>query len=126
MARKIIVGLALYYLCAGVFILLAPIQFYKLTPGVSTMGPYNMHFIIDVGLIFIVSGAAMAWGALKNQGAVMVVGSGWPFLHGGFHLFIWFGRGVPFDLVALSDWSGVIAPGFLALSLSLRELKVTR
>ena len=44
------------WLLAGTAIFLAPGHFYALTPGVALFGPFNAHFIRDVGLVYVASG----------------------------------------------------------------------
>lgn len=120
MLRYILTILATYFLLTGIYIFAAPVAFYENTPGLSDMGPYNFHFIRDVALIFLVSGGALLYGALKRNKGVAIAGAAWPFLHGLFHLQIWAHRGFPFDQIALVDMVAVILPGMIALGLALK------
>jgi hypothetical protein len=112
--------LSVYFLLTGVYILLMPETFYRLTPGLELMGPFNMHFIRDVGLTFLVSGGAMLWGALRRNRVALICGAAWPFLHGIYHCVIWVHRGFPFDHIWAVDIAAVIIPGFLALFIAMR------
>lgn len=113
---KIVYGLAAYFLLTGVYVIVAPIHFYTNIPGVSLMGSFNMHFIRDVGLVFLASGGAMFWGVKKGIKSTAVAGASWPFLHAVFHIQIWVVmRDCTIDLVTLADFTAVIIPGFLAL-----------
>ena len=49
----------------GLFMLVSPEGWYFAVPGVTTTGPYNQHFIRDIGLIFMLIGAAFLIGARK-------------------------------------------------------------
>lgn len=49
----------------GVVMLVDPIGWYAAVPGVTDTGPFNQHFIRDIGLIFVLVGAAYGWGALQ-------------------------------------------------------------
>lgn len=49
----------------GMFMLLAPDAWYMAVPGVTTTGPYNPHFIRDIGLIFLLLGAALLTGVAR-------------------------------------------------------------
>jgi len=92
-----------------------PEMFFSNTPGLSSMGPFNMHFIRDVALTFLVSGGAMLWGTLKHNRTALICGAVWPFLHAAYHCVIWGHRGFPFDVIWATDVSAVIIPGFAAL-----------
>ena len=115
MMRRILQVLGTLHLVTGIYIFAAPQRFYDLTPGLEMMGPFNVHFIRDVGLVFLASGGAMLFGALRDSRHAAISGAVWPALHGLFHLQIWLARGVPFDSVAGFNWSTVIVPGFLGL-----------
>jgi len=47
----------------GVFMLVAPDNWYFAVPGVTTTGPFNPHFVRDIGLIFLLIGGAFLVGA---------------------------------------------------------------
>lgn len=120
MIRLCLAIFAVCFLVTGAYIFLAPETFYRLTPGVSDMGPYNFHFSRDVSLTFLACGGALAYGVWCQNKAVMVFGAAWPFLHALFHLWIWMHRGFPFDQIWLVDTLGVILPGIFALGLTLK------
>jgi len=112
--------IALYYLGLAAMMWLAPMAWYESTPGVAMMGPFNLHFIRDVALAYLVSGAALFWGAWKSDKTALVFGAAWPCLHALFHLYIWVMRGVPFDLIAAANLGGIQLPAWVALALALR------
>jgi hypothetical protein len=120
MTRAILIVLGISWFVTGIVIFIAPQAFYQNTPGLSLIGPFNAHFIRDVGLAFFASGAATAYGALRSMPQVVIAGSAWPFLHALFHLHIWIHRGLPLDEVFLFDLAAVIAPAILGLFLGLR------
>jgi hypothetical protein len=49
----------------GLFMLVSPANWYFAVPGVTTTGPFNQHFLRDIGLIFGLIGAAMLVGAAR-------------------------------------------------------------
>lgn len=49
----------------GLFMLISPEGWYFAVPGVTTTGPFNQHFIRDIGLIFMLIGAAFLIGARR-------------------------------------------------------------
>ena len=107
-------------LTTGPIAFLAPMTFYQTIPGLEAMGPFNLHFIRDVGLAFLASGAALLWGAWTCNRGVAIAGALWPAMHGVFHVSIQIGRGLPGDLVMWFDFLAVIAPAFLALFAALK------
>jgi len=113
--KKLIYFFAAYYLLTGLYILFAPIHFYNNVPGLPAMGPFNMHFIRDVALVFIACSAAIAWGCKHQQRSTAIAGAAWPALHAMFHLQIWAGRDFALDFIAASDFLAVIIPGFVVL-----------
>ena len=112
-----------WFLMLAVWMFFSPMSWYQTTPGVVETGPFNMHFVMDIGLVFLMSAGAMAYGLrLQNQTAI-VCGAVWPALHAAFHIFIWFQRGIPFDLIALSNLVGIQLPAWGALLLALSSNK---
>lgn len=51
----------------GLFMLIAPANWYFAVPGVTTTGPFNQHFVRDIGLIFLFVGTAFLVGAARPQ-----------------------------------------------------------
>ena len=47
----------------SIFMLLAPEGWYLAVPGVTSTGPFNQHFVRDIGLIFLFLGGAFLVGA---------------------------------------------------------------
>lgn len=112
--------LGILTLLTGPYMFFAPNVFYDNTPGVSMMGPFNLHFIRDVGLAFLVSGGAVIFGALQRNRALAIAGAMWPFLHGLFHLQIWAARNFALDQVAAFDFAAVIIPASAMMVLAWR------
>jgi uncharacterized protein YjeT (DUF2065 family) len=48
----------------GLFMLLAPADWYQRIPGVPATGPLNGHFVRDIGCAFLVSGVSLIWFAV--------------------------------------------------------------
>lgn len=115
MQRAILNTAAVYYLAAGVYMLIAPQAWYDMTPGVSQTGPLNIHLARDIALIFLASAAAMIWGAACRVRPTAVAGVLWPCLHALFHLQMWLARGLPADQVAAVNLTAIQLPTWLAL-----------
>ena len=104
------------YAATAFYIFFFPQEFFVSTPGLDMMGPFSIHFIRDVALAFLASGAALIWGTHNRNRAVCICGALWPFLHGLFHVQIWSMRGFPFDYIFFYDAGAVIVPSFLAMA----------
>ena len=60
MLQRICLGLAvllgIFNLANGLYMLAAPAGWYLAVPGITATGPFNQHFIRDIGLIFVLMG----------------------------------------------------------------------
>lgn len=52
----------------GLVMLAAPADWYAIVPGVAETGPYNPHFVRDIGVAYVVAGGALAWFAARSAG----------------------------------------------------------
>lgn len=114
------------YLVTAVYMFIAPQSFYDTTPGVSMMGPFNVHFIRDAGLAYLVSGGALVTGAARRDVSAALFGAAWPCLHALFHVSIWVGRGFPVDFVAFVNLAGIQGPAWTALAAGLGTARARR
>jgi len=66
MSRNLVLGtaivLGLAAVANGLFMLASPANWYFAVPGVTTTGPFNQHFIRDIGLIFLFVGTSLLFG----------------------------------------------------------------
>src|SRR5262245_57630785 len=71
----------------GVYMLVAPESWYFAVPGVTTTGPFNQHFVRDIGLIFLLLGGAFLIGAAQPHLRVPLWGAAaiWLSGHALFH-----------------------------------------
>ena len=71
----------------GVFMLVAPNDWYLAVPGVTSTGPFNQHFLRDIGMAFLVRGGAFLLGAARPQFRVVLwaAASIWLLGHALFH-----------------------------------------
>lgn len=119
----LVVGLA--HIVNGLFMLVAPGVWYVVVPGVVMTGPFNAHFIYDIGMAFVASGFGLAYGARSGRTAAIVACAGavWPMLHALIHVKGWAANGLPSDAnVAISEAVGVVA--IAALGAGLAWLRV--
>lgn len=103
------------WLLAGAAIFIAPGHFHELTPGVASFGPFNAHFIRDVGLVYVASGLVGLYGVRSGSLALCVAAALWSCLHAVFHLHVWAVRGWLLDGIFLFDLSFVIVPPVLVI-----------
>ena len=121
-APYLAIALGIAAILTALSMLVAPHNWYLTTPGVKQLGPYNHHFVIDVGLVFFASGLAWIGAVMKVEwrAPLAIMGAGWPGLHAGFHALLWITRGPPAGLSAqLTDVLGVIATGALGIALAV-------
>ncbi|UYV36998.1 hypothetical protein N4R57_18830 [Rhodobacteraceae bacterium D3-12] len=120
MTKPVLTAVALFNLAMAVFIFLWPMWFYEAVPGVAQTGAFNSHFLRDVALAYLVSGAALWVAAAQGVRALGVFGAAWPVLHALFHIWIWAAmRGAAVDLVALANLFGIQLPAWAALIAAL-------
>jgi hypothetical protein len=67
MRRSIAGVFAALSILNGSMMLFASPVWYASVPGVSETGPYNPHFIQDIGVAFVVAGVALAARAWRPQ-----------------------------------------------------------
>lgn len=104
----------------GLFMLWSPADWYFMVPGVTTTGPYNQHFIRDIGLIFVFVGAAFLVGAVKPQYRVILWAAPtlWLGAHALFHFWeVAVGICAPSDLAR--DFPAVTLPAIIGAFLTL-------
>ena len=127
LVRVILSVLGLLNLGNGLNMLAAPHLWYETVPGVAATGPFNHHFVIDIGLAYVASGAFMLAGFRDGRvaAAIALVGAAWPALHALFHISEWIMDGFPGDAMnAVTQVVGVVLIGFLGIVLALeRALK---
>jgi hypothetical protein len=59
--------LGVYYGVNGLVMLSAPVFWYQTVPGVTATGPFNGHFVRDVGVAFMASASAFAVAAMRGR-----------------------------------------------------------
>jgi peptidoglycan/LPS O-acetylase OafA/YrhL len=113
MRRPIAAVLAVLTVLNGIIMLLAGAAWYESVPGASETGPYNPHFIQDIGAAFLVAGLALAARVWRPRyWPAAVAGAGFLVAHALLHLaMILSGHDhyVAFDLIA------IVLPSALAL-----------
>jgi hypothetical protein len=114
----ILMGLAA--LANGVFMLVSPERWYFAVPGVTDTGPFNQHFIRDIGLIFFFIGAAFLLGAAKPHYRLVLWAAPtlWLAAHALFH-FWEVAVGTCGPSVLVRDFPAVTLPAIIGAALTL-------
>ncbi len=121
MARWIAIGLTVIFLGNGLFMLAAPYPWYLAVPGVVLTGPFNDHFVRDVGATYLACGVGSALGALdlRRHAGGMAVAATFQGVHALIHVITPFcGKGPPWPLLA-RDFPGVFLPTLLTIGLAI-------
>jgi len=122
MGRIIAGALALLLGGNGLVMLFAGLWWYGVVPGVTATGPYNPHFVKDIGAVYLMMGLSAAWFAWKPR-------EGWPALvaatvfltaHSAIHVFDAACGTKPLADV-MRDFAGVYLPTLLALAIVARK-----
>lgn len=117
MAKIVLALIAITYALNAPFMWFAPHFWYESVPGVSMMGPFNLHFIRDVALVYLLIAATFVWAIRHDNQPVAYAGAAWPCMHALFHIQIWVARGLPFDDVMAANLVAIQLPAWGALYL---------
>lgn len=121
-AAAFILGLLLT--ANGVWMTVYPAAWYARVPGVTDTGPYNSHFVIDIGFLYGTLGIAFILGAFWRRGraGLWLLSAAWLTCHALFHLV----HAIPdSDTMQLltRDFIGVTLPALLGVLLVAVALK---
>jgi hypothetical protein len=117
MARILAALLGLFLAGNGLVMLAMPETWYAAVPGVTGTGPFNRHFVMDVGAAFLVAGLGSGWAAWRpGQGwPALVAGTGFVAFHALIHLAeVAGGHGAQ---ALQRDFVGVFVPALIGLLL---------
>ncbi|MBS0360367.1 MAG: hypothetical protein JSR98_03220 [Proteobacteria bacterium] len=101
--------------------LFAGLWWYGVVPGVIATGPYNPHFVRDIGAAYLVVGLSLAAFAARPRQAwpALAAAAGFLTLHAAIHVFDAACGTHPLSDV-IRDLAGVYLPAILTLVLALR------
>ncbi len=123
MARTLWIGVALALSAAaeanGLFMLASPERWYFAVPGVTDTGPFNQHFVRDIGLIFLFSGTAFLVGAVLPRYRIVLwaTPTSWLWGHALFH-FWEVAVGICGPAVLVRDFPAVTLPAIIGTVLT--------
>lgn len=119
MSRIIAAALGLLLGLNALAMLFASFWWYNAVPGVTATGPYNPHFVRDIGATYLVVAGGNWFAARPVQGwPALVAGASFLVLHAGAHVF---DASCSADPVAdlIRDLPGVFAPALIAGAIAL-------
>ena len=126
MSRIIAAVLALVLAANAVFQLVLPLDWYDAVPGVPATGPFNPHFVRDIGAAYLVTAVGLGWFAWRSREGWPALTAGALFLtlHAAIHVYDAVCGPRPFADFA-RDFVGVYLIAAVALVLALRRPKET-
>ena len=120
MSRILAGALALLLGLNALAMLFASFWWYNAVPGVIATGPYNPHFVRDIGATYLVVAGGLGWFAARPvQGwPALVAGASFLVLHSAIHVF---DASCSADPVAnlIRDLPGVVAPALIAAAIAV-------
>jgi hypothetical protein len=110
--------LGILNLANGVYMLVAPSDWYFAVPGVTGTGPFNQHFIRDIGLIHALIGAGLLAGVIRPVARpyLWTAAALWLASHALFH-FWEVAVGICAPSALARDFPGVTLPAIIAVLL---------
>ena len=124
LSKGIAIVLGVITLANGVFMTIAPESWYWLVPGVPDRGPFNQHFIRDIGIAYMLIGTAFIYGAtyVKYRLPLWFMPTAWLAGHAVFHVWeVIVGICGPEALIV--DFAGVTLPALLGAALTYDAYK---
>ena len=120
MARTLAGLLALILGANALAMLFAGLWWYGVVPGVTATGPYNPHFVRDIGAAYVATTLALAMFAARPREAAPALIPAALFLtvHSAIHVFDAVCGTRPLD-DTLRDFAGVHLPTLITLALAL-------
>lgn len=131
MLKKLCLGVAVVVGVAaeanGLFMLASPADWYFSVPGVTTTGPFNQHFVRDIGLIFLFVGTAFLLGVARPKYRVILWAAPtlWLWGHALFH-FWEVAVGICGPSAIARDFPAVTLPAILGTVLTLWAVRYAR
>jgi hypothetical protein len=117
---SLVVLLGLGAAANGAFMLLSPANWYFAVPGVTKTGPFNQHFVRDIGLTFLLIAVALLAGVSKPGARVALWAAAalWLAWHALFHLGE-VAAGICGPDALMWDFAAVTLPAVLTVALAI-------
>ncbi|KJC60332.1 hypothetical protein UP10_13405 [Bradyrhizobium sp. LTSPM299] len=115
---QIVIGLLGAFMFAnGIYMLYDPLAWYLMVPTVPATGPFNQHFLRDIGTIHLMIGAGYIIGMFLPRQRLWMWSAAtlWLALHGFFH--VWeIAVGICSTDVIAQNWFAVYLPAVIGLA----------
>lgn len=104
----------------GLFMLVAPLTWYNVVPGVVATGFFNQHFVRDIGMIQLFLGVAFIIGMMRPERRIglWAAATSWLIAHAVFHLWE-VAVGICSPSVLVRDFPAVSLPAIIGVALTL-------
>jgi hypothetical protein len=111
----------------GLFMLLVPAVWYEGLPGVTDTGPFNQHFIRDIGIIYLFLAVAFVVGLVRPELRVLLWAAAtlWLGAHAVFHLWE-VAVGICSPSVIPRDFPAVHLPAIIGVALTVWAIRNSR
>ena len=116
--------MGLFMLGNGTFMVVAPEPWYWTVPGVPDRGPFNQHYIRDIGITYLLIGAGFISGSIyvKQRLVLWLMPTAWLAAHAVFHVWeVIVGICGPESMI--EDFAGVTLPAIIGLVLVVITVK---
>lgn len=109
----------LFLFINGFFMLVAPLAWYNVIPGVTQTGPFNQHFVRDIGLIQMFLGAAFGVGMMQPGSRLVLwaAATSWLVAHAILHLWE-VAVGICHPSAIARDFPAVTLPALIGIALT--------
>lgn len=116
LAQLLVGVVAVFAVAFGLFMLAQPQLWYRTVPTVVFTGPFNQHFVRDIGAAYLACGLLMGWALrdLRTRHLAVLAGALWLSLHAFVHLYEVM-AGICGVAIFMRDFPGVFGPPALAL-----------
>ncbi len=116
LAQLLVGVVAIFAFAFGLFMLAQPQLWYRTVPTVVFTGPFNQHFVRDIGAAYLACGVLMGWALrdLRTRRLAVLAGALWMSLHALVHLYEVI-AGICGAAIFMRDFPGVFGPPALAL-----------
>ena len=126
MARRILASILGVVLgLVATLMLISPETWYRLQPGVAAHGPFNSHFVRDIGCANLLAGVALVlvgFGVSSSR-TLLAVATAFLTLHAFIHLGEW---AVGHPPTGAADFLSVYGPPLICLALLATDLSAKR
>jgi hypothetical protein len=124
--RALAAILAAFHGLNGLRMIFDPAGWYASVPGIEHTGPFNSHFVPDIGFAFLTAAIGFGvWALRPHVAAWAVMGAAWPALHGVFHI-VGFAHHIPEGLALITESAGVILPSLIGVAIAVKALRTER